>query len=72
MDLINYQESRSIKLLNPFLIIQLFFIILISRGEVGAEDTPPCAKLLHPLESRVEEVKGRGGIWGCLIKTCEL
>ena len=72
MDLINYQESRSIKLLNPSLIIQLFFIILISRGEVGAEDTPPCAKLLHPLESRVEEVKGRGGIWGMFDKNYQV
>ena len=53
------------KLLNPFLIfVQFLFIILISRSEVGAADTPPCVALLHPLESKVEEIKGRGGIWG--------
>ena len=31
---------------------------------MGATDTPPCVALLHPLESKVEEVKDRGGIWG--------
>ena len=65
MALVNCQEARSMKLLNPFLIfIQFFFIILIFRSEVGAVDTPPCVVLLHPLESKVEEIKGRGGIWG--------
>ena len=65
MALVNCQGTRSIKLLNPFLIfIQFLFIILISRSEVGAADTPPCVALLHPLESKVEEIKGQGGIWG--------
>ena len=31
---------------------------------MGAVDVSPCAALLHPLESKVEEIKGRGGIWG--------
>ena len=65
MALVNCQEARSMKLLNPFLIfIQFFFIILIFRSEVGAVDTPPCVALLHPLESKVDEIKGRGGIYG--------
>ena len=55
MALVNCQEARSMKLLNPFLIfIQFFFIILISRSEVGAADASPCTALLHPLESEVE------------------
>ena len=65
MALVNCQEARSMKLLNPFLIlIQFFFIILIFRSEVGAVDTPPCVVLLHPLETKVDEIKGRGGIYG--------
>ena len=53
------------KLLNPFLIVaRLMFIILISVSYVYAADAPPCGILLHPLESKVEEVKGPGGIWG--------
>ena len=65
MALVNCQEARSMKLLNPFLIfIQFFFIILIFRSEVSAVDTPPCVALLHPLESKVDEIKGRGGIYG--------
>ena len=53
------------KLLNPFLIlIQFFFIILIFRSEVGPVDTPSCTTLLHPLETKVDEIKGRGGIYG--------
>ena len=65
MALVNCQEAPSMKLLNPFLIlIQFFFIILIFRSEVGAVDIPPCVALLHPLESKVDEIKGRGGIWG--------
>ena len=65
MALVNCQEARSMKLLNPFLIfIQFFFIILIFRSEVGAVDTPSCTTLLHPLESKVEEIKDRGGIYG--------
>ena len=51
--------------LNPFLILmQLLFVILILRGEVGAADASPCVALLHPLESKVEQVIGQGGIWG--------
>ena len=65
MALANCQEARSMKLLNPFLIfIQFFFIILIFRSEVGAVDTPSCTTLLHPLETKVGEIKDRGGIYG--------
>ena len=69
MTKINCQKGQSMNLLNPFLIlIQLLFVILISRSEVGAVDASPCAALLHPLESKVEEIKGQGGIWGMFDK----
>ena len=65
MTKINCQKGQPINSLNPFLIlILLLFVILISRSEVGAADASPCAALLHPLESKVEAVKGQGGIWG--------
>jgi len=65
MTKINCQKSQSINSHNPFLIlIQLLFVILISRSVVTAADTSPCVALLHPLESKVEEIKGQGGIWG--------
>ncbi len=65
MTKINCQKGQSINSLNPFLIlIQLLFVILILRSEVGAADTSPCAALLHPLESKVEAIKDQGGIWG--------
>lgn len=65
MTKINCQKGQSMNSLNPFLIlIQLLFVILISRGEVGAADASSCAAFLHPLESKVEEIKGQGGIWG--------
>ena len=65
MSKINCQKGQSMNSLNPFLIlIQLLFVILISRGEVGAADPSPCAALLHPLESKVDEIKGQGGMWG--------
>ena len=65
MTKINCQKGQSMNFLNPFLIlIQLLFVILILRSEVGAADTSPCAALLHPLESKVEAIKGQGGIWG--------
>ena len=65
MTLINYQDGRLRKLLNPFLVfVQLFFISLILQSDVGATDNSPCVALLHPLGSKVDEVKGRGGIWG--------
>ena len=65
MTKINCQKGQSMKSLNPFFIlIQLLFVILILRGEVGAADASPCTALLHPLESKVEEIKGQGGIWG--------
>ena len=65
MALTNCQKTPSIKLLNPLLTFILFLlIILISWNEVGAEDAPSCVSLLHPLESKVDEIKGRGGIWG--------
>ena len=65
MTKINCQKGQSMNSLNPFFIlIQLLFVILILRSEVTAADTTSCAKLLHPLESKVEAVKGQGGIWG--------
>ena len=70
MTKINCQKGQSMNSLNPFLIlIQLLFVILILRSEVTAAGTSSCAALLHPLESKVEEIKGQGGIWGYLIKT---
>ena len=57
------------KLLNPFLIfMQVLFIILILRIEVGAADAPPCVTLLHPLESKIGRINDRGGIWGMFDK----
>ena len=65
MSKINCQKGQPINSLNPFLIlIPLLFVILISRSEVGAADASPCAALLHPLESKVDKIKGQGGIWG--------
>ena len=55
MTKINCQKGQPINSLNSFLVlIPLLFVILISRSEVGAADTSPCAALLHPLESEVE------------------
>ena len=65
MTKINGQKGQPMNSLNSFLIlIQLLFVILISRGEVGAADASPCTALLHPLESKVDAIKGQGGIWG--------
>jgi len=53
------------KPLNPFIkFIQLIFIILILWVEVDAVESPACGLLLYPLESKIEEIKGQGGIWG--------
>jgi hypothetical protein len=53
------------KPLNFFLnFIKLIFIILILRVEVDAVEDSACLSLLHPLESKIEEIKGQGGIWG--------
>ena len=72
MTLINCQEARSVKLLNPFLIFtQFLFIILISRSEVGAADSLPCVALLHPLESKVDTIE-EGGIWGMFDKSYQV
>ncbi len=61
------------KRLNPsYIYIQLLFFILISSSEVIAEDTPSCAILLHPLESKVEQIKGQGGIWGMFDKNYQV
>jgi hypothetical protein len=61
MTKINCQKGQSMIFLNPFLIlIQLLFVILISRGEVGAADASPCAAFLHPLESKVEANAAQG------------
>ena len=65
MTKVNCQEDQSMSSLNSLLIlIQLLFVILIPRSEVTAADTSPCVALLHPLESKVEQIKGQGGIWG--------
>jgi len=56
------------KLINPFLIvIQFLFIILVLRNDAIAGE-PSCIALLHPLESKVDEIKGHGGIWGMFEK----
>ena len=69
MNKINCQKDQSMNSLNPFLIlIQLLFSILFLRSEVSAADTASCAALLHPLESKVEKIKGQGGIWGMFDK----
>ena len=61
------------KLLNPsYISIQFLFFILISWSEVIAADAPSCAILLHPLESKVEQVKGQGGIWGMFDKNYQV
>ena len=53
------------KLINSPLILTMFlFVVLISCSEVDATGDQSCIKLLHPLETKVEEIKGRGGIWG--------
>jgi hypothetical protein len=73
MALINYQEVRSIKLINPSLIfIQILFLILTSRSEVGAAEAQSCARLLHTVESRVGEAKGQGGIWGAFDQNYQI
>ena len=48
--------------------IQFIFIVLFLSRDVIAEN-PPCAQLLHPLESAAEEVQGQGGIWGSFNKS---
>ena len=69
MSKINCQKGQLIKPLSPFLALtQLLFVILISHSKVGAADASPCTALLHPLESKVDEVKGQGGIWGLFDK----
>ena len=61
------------KLLNSFLIlVQFLLIIVILRSDVVAADTPTCVSLLHPLESKVGEIKGRGGIWGIFDKSYQV
>ena len=53
------------KPLNPFFIfMQSIFIICVSSISVNASEKPSCISLLHPLESKVEEIRGQGGIWG--------
>ena len=37
-----------------------------------AADAPSCAILLHPLESKVEQIKGQGGIWGMFDKNYQV
>ena len=61
------------KALNPsYISIQFLFFILISSSEVIAADTPSCNVLLHPLESKVEQIKGQGGIWGMFDKNYQV
>jgi len=55
-----------------YIFIQFIFFILISRSEVVAADTPSCLVLLHPLESKVEQIKGQGGIWGMFDKNYQV
>ena len=59
--------------LNPsYIFIKFIFFILISSSEVIAEDAPSCAILLHPLENKVEQIKGQGGIWGIFDKNYQV
>jgi hypothetical protein len=59
--------------LNPsYIFIKFIFFILISSTEVIAADTPSCAVLIHPLESKVEQIKGQGGIWGIFDKNYQV
>ena len=61
------------KPLNPsYIFIQFLFFILISRSAVTAADASSCAMLLHPLESKVEQIKGQGGIWGVFDKNYQV
>ena len=61
------------KPLNPsYIFIQFLFFILISRSAVTAADASSCAMLLHPLESKVEQIKGQGGIWGMFDKNYQV
>jgi len=39
---------------------------------VTAADASSCAMLLHPLESKVEQIKGQGGIWGMFDKNYQV
>ena len=62
---INCQKGQTMKPLSPFFIfMQLLFIIFVSSNSVNAAEESSCIKLLHPLESKVEEIRGQGGIWG--------
>ena len=61
------------KTLNPsYIFIKFIFFILISSSEVIAADTPSCAVLIHPLESKVEQIKGQGGFWGIFDKNYQV
>jgi len=52
------------RLLKPFpILIQTLFIFFLFQGDVKASDLS-CLASLHPLESQVESIKARGGIWG--------
>jgi hypothetical protein len=64
---------KVMKTLNPsYIFIKFIFFILISSTEVIAADTPSCAVLIHPLESKVEQIKGQGGIWGIFDKNYQV
>ena len=52
------------RLLKPFsILVQTFFIISVFAGGAQASDRS-CLNSLHPLQSKVESIKARGGIWG--------
>jgi hypothetical protein len=57
---------------SSYIFIQFLFFILISSSVVIAADTPSCPVLLHPLESKVEQIKGQGGIWGIFDKNYQV
>ena len=61
------------KFINPLLILTIFlFVILISWSEVDAADAPSFVKSLHPLETKIENIKGHGGIWGMFDKNYQI
>ena len=61
------------KLFNlSYIFILVLCFVLVSRSDMIAADAPSCAVLLHPLENKVEQIKGQGGIWGIFDKNYQV